>query len=166
MPITKAKKVEIVKGLEEKIGGATAMAFVNFHGLSVALATELRRLLREQGVGLTVAKKTLIRRAFAETPVKGELPALEGEIALAYGTDPIAPARGVYEFEKKNKESVKLVGGVYEGAFVDASFMMTLATIPSREVLLGKFVNLLNSPIQRFVMAVDQIAKTKGEVTS
>lgn len=161
MAITKDKKVSIVKDLETKLGKVNSVVFVNFHGLSVANATELRKSLRAEDVDLTVAKKTLIRRALASRKVEGEMPELPGEIALAYGDDAIAPARGVYEFEKKLKDSVKIVGGIFEGKYADAALMLSIATIPGREVLYGKFVNLLNSPIQRFVMALDQISKTK-----
>jgi large subunit ribosomal protein L10 len=161
MPITKAKKVEVVAELKDKIKAAEAIAFVNFLGLSVAAATELRKALRAAEVGLMVAKKTLIRRAFDGSGISGEVPELPGEIALAYGTDALAPAREVYAFEKKNKDVVKLVGGVYEGAFVSSAFMMELATIPSREVLLSKLVFLLKSPIQRLAVAINEVSKTK-----
>ncbi len=161
MPITKAKKVEVVAELKDKIKAAEAIAFVNFHGLSVAAATELRKALRAAEVSLTVAKKTLIRRAFDGSGITGEVPELPGEIALAYGADALAPAREVYAFEKKNKDVVKLVGGVYEGAFVSSAFMLELATIPSREVLLSKLAFLLKSPIQRLAVAINEVSKTK-----
>ena len=161
MPITKAKKVEVVAELKDKIKAAEAIAFVNFHGLSVAAATELRKALRAAEVSLTVAKKTLIRRAFDGSGITGEVPELPGEIALAYGADALAPAREVYAFEKKNKDVVKLVGGVYEGAFVSSAFMLELATIPSREVLLSKLAFLLQSPIQRLAVAINEVSKTK-----
>jgi large subunit ribosomal protein L10 len=161
MAITKDKKKEIVSALKDRIEGAESVVFVNFHGLSVALATELRKKLRGQDVGMMVAKKTLIRRAFADQKVDGEMPALDGEVALAYGKDSLAPAREVYEFEKANKDLVKILGGVFEGAYVNASMMTEIASIPGREVLLARLANILNSPIQRFVMALDQISKTK-----
>lgn len=161
MAITKEKKKEIVSTLKERVEGAGSVVFVNFHGLTVALATELRKKLRDQEVGLMVAKKTLIRRAFEDGKVTGEMPSLDGEVALAYGKDELAPARGIYEFEKANKDLVKILGGVFEGAYVNAAVMTEIASIPGREVLLGQLANILNSPIQRFVMVLDQISKNK-----
>lgn len=161
MAITKDKKKEIVKALKERAVVSPSVVFVNFHGLSVALATELRKKLRGLEVGLMVAKKTLIRRAFEGGKATGEMPELLGEVAVAYGSDAIAPARGIYEFEKANKDLVKILGGIFEGQYVNATTMVEIASIPSREVLLGKLVNILNSPIQRLVMALDQISKTK-----
>jgi len=172
MAITKEKKISIVKNLEAKLAKVNSVVFINFHGLSVANATELRKSLRAQDISLTVAKKTLIRRVLANRSVGGEMPELPGEIALAYPATPLgagddealAPARAVYEFEKKLKDAVKIVGGIFEGKYADAALMLSIATIPGREVLYGKFVNIINSPIQRFVMALDQIAKKYGKI--
>ncbi|MEI6494755.1 MAG: 50S ribosomal protein L10 [bacterium] len=165
MAINKQKKVDIIAKLKDKALKANTIVFVNFHGVPVATITEMRNKLRAEGVGYMVAKKTLIRRAFADTKYTGELPELGGEIAVAYGDDQIAPARGVYEYQKKNPDMVKIVGGVFEDRYMDAGAMMSIATIPSREVLLGQFVNVINSPIQGLVMALDAIAK-KNEVTA
>ncbi len=165
MAITKEKKVAILDKIKKDVKKANSIVFVNFHGLPVNTTTAMRGTLREGGVGYLVAKKTLIKRAFADFGLTGEMPVLDGEIALAYGDDLIAPARGVYEVQKKNPELVKIVGGVFEGRYMDAKEMMTIATIPAREVLYAQFVNLINSPIQGLVMALDQIAK-KQEATA
>lgn len=161
MAITKEKKVALVQNLKDKLSQAKAAVFVSFHGLTVGNATELRKSLKAQSVGLSVVKKTLLKRALETQKITGDLPDLPGEIAVAYGDDALVSARGVYEFEKKNKDLLKIVGGIFEGAYTEAAVMLALATIPSREVLYGKFVNIINSPIQRFVMALDQISKTK-----
>jgi len=165
MAINKQKKVDIVAKLKDKALKASTIVFVNFHGVPVATVTEMRNKLRGEGVGYMVAKKTLIRRAFADAKYEGVLPELDGEIAVAYGDDQIAPARGVYEYQKKNPEMIKIVGGVFEDRYMDSPAMMSIATIPSREVLLSQFVNVINSPIQGLVMALDAIAK-KNEVTA
>lgn len=164
MAINKQKKVDIVSKLKDKALKANTIVFVNFHGLPVATITEMRAKLRAEGVGYMVAKKTLIRRAFADAKYTGELPVLDGEIAVAYGDDQISPARGVYDYQKKNPEMIKIVGGVFEDKYMDAAAMMSIATIPSREVLLGQFVNVINSPIQGLVMALDAIAAKKEAI--
>lgn len=161
MPITKEKKVKVQGDVAEKIKGASSLVFVNFHKLNVADTNEVRRTLRSEGVGYTVAKKTLIKRAFAGEKIEGEMPELEGEIALVYGNDPIAPARGIYQFQKKFKDQVSLVGGVFEGRFLNKSEIEVIATIPPLQVLYGQFVNLINSPIQGLVLALNAIAEKK-----
>lgn len=163
MAISKDKKREIVAQLEGAFKEASAVAFVGFTKFTVADASKLRRELAKEGVRYLVAKKTLIKRALAERGYAGELPALTGEVAIAWtaGGDATAPARGVYEYGKKLKGALALLGGVFEGAFADAEKAMALATIPPVQVLRGMFANIINSPRSRFAVALAEVAKTK-----
>lgn len=164
MAITKQKKTEIILKLKDIFTKSSAIAFVQFHKLTVANAQALRRKLREASTGYFVAKKTLIRKSLEGGLVKGELPNLDGEIALAYlekGDDITAPAREIFSFEKKLEKAVKLIGGIFEGKFIGQQDVLSLAKIPPRQTLYAQFTNLVNSPIQRFVMGLDQIAKKK-----
>ena len=162
MAITRAKKGEVVEKLKKAFKDAKSLVFVNFRGLNVANVTQMRRALKSEGVSYTVAKKTLTKRALAEEGFKGVEPVLEGELALAWGEDPVAPARGIYGFQKKFPENLKIMGGVFEGRFMTAVEMEEIAKIPTLEVLRGKFVNIINSPIQRWVIALGQIAEQKA----
>ena len=165
MAINKDKKVEISSRLKDEVLKAQgSIVFVNFHGLPMAQTTALRSDLAKDQVKLFVAKKTLIKRAFAEAGIPGVMPELPGEIAVAYGDDLLTPAKGVYALQKKSPEMIKIVGGVFEGSLVDAAKMTMIAEIPPREVLLAQFLNVINSPIAGFVMALDQIAKKQEAV--
>ena len=161
MPISRAKKGEIVERLKKMFKNAKSLVFVNFHGLNVANATQMRQALKGEGVSYTVAKKTLTKRALAEEGFEGAEPSLGGELALAWGEDMIAPARGIYSFHKKWPESLKITGGIFEGRFMTAAEMAEVAQIPTLDVLRGKFVNILNSPIQRLVIGLNEISKIK-----
>ena len=162
MAITRAKKGEVIDKLTKAFKGAKSLVFVNFRGLSVSDATAMRSALRDEGVSYTVAKKTLTRRALDAEKFEGSAPELPGELALAWGDDLVAPARGVYAFHKKFPDNLKITGGVFEGRFMSASEMEGIAQIPSLDVLRGKFVNIINSPIQRFAIALNEIAKIKA----
>lgn len=163
MAISKDKKREIVAKLGDAFKEASAVAFVGFTKFTVADASKLRKELAKEGVRYFVAKKTLIKRALAERGYEGEVPALPGEVAVAWATgdDATAPARGVYEYGKKLKGALALLGGVFEGTFTDAEKATALATIPPMLVLRGMFVNVLNSPIHGFVIALDKIREKK-----
>lgn len=161
MAITKEKKQEIVAKLHDAFANAKSFVFVNFHGLNVLGISEMRRALKNAGVTYFVAKKTLVRRALTEAKLEGEIPELPGELAIAWSQDLIAPAREVYGFQKKNPDNLKILGGIFEGKILGQVDMMEIATIPPLPVLHGKFVNIINSPIQRFVIALDQIASKK-----
>ena len=141
--------------------GAKSLVFVNFHGLKVKDATVMRKALKSDSVGLFVAKKSLTTIALDSKKYAGTAPALVGEFALAYGADLVAPARDVFEFQKKYKDQVTIVGGVFEGKYMTKEEMLSIATIPPIKTLQSMFVNVINSPIQGFVMVLDGIAKTK-----
>lgn len=163
MAISKQKKGEIVDKLRGALKGAKSLVFVNFKNLSVKNASEMRRNLKKEGVSYTVAKKTLTRRALDEQKYEGERPELPGELALAWSSDDLtAPARGIFGFGKKFPDTLKILGGVFEGRYMNSSEMEEIATIPSLEVLRGKFVNIINSPIQRITIALNEVAKSRS----
>src|SRR3989344_7986822 len=110
MAISRAKKGEIIEKLEKALKGAKSLVFVNFRGLNVTSATAMRRALKDEGVSYSVAKKTLTNRALDGGKFEGEKPALEGELALAWGEDLVAPAPGVYAFQQKISEALKILG--------------------------------------------------------
>ncbi|MEI6304397.1 MAG: 50S ribosomal protein L10 [Candidatus Taylorbacteria bacterium] len=161
MARTKEQKKEIIEKLNKIMTGAKSMVFVNVHGLKVSDATIMRRELTKNKVGFFVAKKSLTGLALTEKKYAGTVPELVGEFGLAYGEDLIAPARGVYEFQKKFKDQVNIVGGVFESKYMSKDEMTAIATIPPLNTLYGMFVNVINSPIQGLVVALDQISKKK-----
>lgn len=163
MAITKDKKHAIVAKLADAFKEASSVAFVGFSKLTVKDASNLRRELSKSDVKYFVAKKTLIRKALETSGFKGDVPALPGEVAVAWTAgDATAPAGGVYAFGKKLKGALTLLGGVFEGAFADAAKITAIATIPPLPTLRGMFANIINSPRQRFAIALGEVAKTKN----
>jgi large subunit ribosomal protein L10 len=163
MAKTKEQKKEITAKLESAMKAATTV-FVHFSKVTVADESAMRRDLRKEGVGYTVAKKTLIRRALdALGHQSAELP-LEGEIAIAYGgtEDTTAPARMLNDFGKKLTDKLMIVGGIFEGKLIGAEAMREIATIPGMQTLRGMFAQLLNSPRQRFAVVLSKVAETKN----
>lgn len=164
MAVSREKKEEIVRELDAILTSAESVVLVQFHGLPVADTRTLRKGLREQGVHYRVAKKTLIKRALERARYQGEQPDLPGELALAYGEDSIAPARGVQSFIKQYKDALSIVGGVFERGYLNKEGMTEIALIPPREVLYGQLVNLINSPIQGFVAALRAIVEKESSL--
>jgi large subunit ribosomal protein L10 len=163
MAISKDKKREIVAKLTDAFKEASSIVFVGFTKLTVKDASKLRQELSRKSVKYFVAKKTLIKKALEQHGYEGQIPELPGEVAVAWTTDDVtAPASGVYEFGKKLKGALSLLGGVFEGAYADAKMMIGIATIPPMPVLRGMFVNVINSPIQGLVVALDKIREKKS----
>jgi large subunit ribosomal protein L10 len=158
--ITKAKKQDILAKLEGIKNESDSIVFVNFKGVSVVDTSAMRKALREKGVGYFVAKKTLIKRAF-DGAFTGEMPELNGEIAVAYSTDAIAPAQNLKDFAKKHKEAIAIAGGVFQGVYKNKAEMTEIASIPSLQVLRGMFAQLINSPRQRFAVVLSKVEETK-----
>ena len=67
------------------------------------------------------------------------------------------PAREFFAFQKKYKDNVKIVGGIFEGKYMSMEEMTAIALIPSQKTLYAQFVNIINSPIQRFAVVLNQI---------
>lgn len=162
MAKTKEQKKQFVKELSQVLKDSNSVVFVNFDKLTVGDETKLRRALRDSGNAYKVVKKTLLKKAFDGLQIAGELAELPGMIGIATGSDLIAPAREVYGFQTGHKEYVSIVGGVFDGRFMSKDEMMSIATIPPLQVLHGQFVNLINSPIQGLVIALNGIADKKN----
>jgi large subunit ribosomal protein L10 len=159
--LQKSKKAEMIQDLEGALSKSKSLVFVNFHGMKVSDETVLRRELRDKGVNYKVSRKTLLKRALAGK-AEGEIPQLDGEVAIAYSSDETASPREVYNFQKAHKGILSIVGGIFNGKFVDATYMMEIATIPSKEVLLSKLAFLFKSPMQRVAIAINEVSKKKA----
>ena len=161
-------KVEIKQPIVDEIAGyladAQAMVLVDYRGLTVEEDTQLRKALREAGVDYKVYKNTLIKRAVKGIVFEAVTDLCEGPTAIATSaSDATAPARVLYEAAKK-MPNLELKGGVVDGTFYDEKMIQVIATIPSREVLLGKLLGSIQSPITNFARVIKQIAESKEEV--
>ncbi len=159
--ITKAKKKELVEKVAKALKSSKSVVFANFHHLVVADDMAMRKALRKEGVGYMVVRKTLAKIALKDANISGTMPEFTGELAIVYGEDLTAPAREFFTFQKKYKDNVKIVGGIFEGRYMTVEEMTAVAMIPSQKTLYAQFVNLINSPIQRFAVVLDAIAKIK-----
>jgi large subunit ribosomal protein L10 len=163
MAITKQKKEEIVSKLSDVVKDSSTIVFAKFTGLTVAEQSEVRKALRTSEVGYTVAKKSLMKRAFeaasASRRIEGAMPELEGETAIAFGRDELAPARELAVFAKKFSEHLAFLGGVFGGKFVSRDEILAIAAIPGAETLRGMFAQLINSPKQRFAVVLSKVAE-------
>lgn len=165
MAITKAKKVTLLANITESLAKTVSGVFVSFSGITVAEVNQLRSALKAEGVKYTVVKKTLLKKALNEKGVSGDMPELPGEIAFVYlkdGEDITAPARGIHGFMKKLQGKIALVGGLLEGKYLSEGEAKGIATIPPIPVLRGMFANVINSPIQRLAIGLNEVAKTKS----
>ena len=151
MPKTKQQKAEQISALREKLARATSLVFTNFSGLTVKEVTELRRLCREANTEYLVAKKTLMRRAFAEAQLDVDPESFAGAVATVFGfADEAAPSRVTVQFAKDHP-ALKPFGGLLERKFVAAEKIKELSALPSKQELVAKVVGSIGAPLSGFV---------------
>jgi large subunit ribosomal protein L10 len=162
MSLTKEQKTKQVKDIKDKVSKQKSMVFVDFNKVPSKDMFALRKILKDAGCNLKIAKKTLVRVAFGQSnisywnKIKAAIP---GQLALVLGfEDEIAPARLANEFAKK-QENFKILGGIFEKRFIDKVKVLELAAIPPRNELLGRLVGSIASPMSSFVRVLDKISK-------
>ena len=156
------EKQVVIDEIKDKFERAQSAVVIDYMGITVAQADAMRKKLREAGVDYTIYKNTLVKRAIDGTDYAEMAEILEGPSAFAFSfEDATAPARVLNEAIKEFKK-MEFKGGFVEGDFYDKDGITQIASIPSREVLISKFMGSIQSPIANFARVVKQIAE-KGE---
>lgn len=151
MVLTRQQKTQQIQNLTEHLKQDKAVVLVNFQGLKVNEVGELRRKLREENNPYQVVKNTLLKIALKNAQREVAENLLDQPLALVFSPDDeIAPSKIIYNFQKEH-ESLKIVGGLFEGQFVGEDVIKNLAMLPSREELYAKLVGSLATPISGFV---------------
>ena len=155
-------KKAVVDSLTSTIKEATSVVFVDYKGITVAQDTELRKQFREAGVEYTVVKNTLTNFATKNAGYDFSK-VLNGTTAMASTTgDPIAPARIVSEFAKKNKlKTLAIKGGVVEGSVLSADKLNGFSELPSKSALVASVLGTFLAPISSLAFVLDQIRMQK-----
>lgn len=150
--MSKEKKALIIDSLKELFTKCSIGVLTDYRGLSTPELTILRRRLRELGIDYKVVKNTLARLA-AQKVGKGELVGLfDGPVAIAFGYGNITePARALDDYIRASKTSLSIKGGFLGDSVLTSEEVMTLSTLPSREVLLAKIVTGMQAPILALV---------------
>lgn len=145
------KKKQVVEEIKEKIESSQGIVLVDYRGLNVSEASELRKKFREANVDYKVYKNTLMRFAFKEAGLEEFNEYLTGPNAVAFGMDdPVAAAKVTSEYAKEN-EKLEIKAGVVDGKIIDIEGVKSLADLPSKEVLIAQVLGGLNGPISGLV---------------
>lgn len=159
------QKKQVVSEITEKLRNAKSIVLVEYKGLSVEKATELRNKCREAGVEYKVYKNTLMRFAFEELGYKDITVNLEGPNAIAMSqTDEISAAKVTNDFAKTSNDTVVIKAGIAEGKIMNADEVKALASVPPREILLSQLAGVLQGNIRNLAYMLDQVAKKQEEV--
>lgn len=157
---TREQKQQNLEALTQQFQAATAAMLVGFTKMSVGKDQELRRQLREAGAQYAVVKNTLARKAAEGTPFEQAVEHFKGVTAIALSEgDPVALSKAISKFAKENPEVFKFKAGVVEGRVIALSQVESLASLPSKEVLVSKMMFLINCQAQRLVTVLSAVPR-------
>jgi large subunit ribosomal protein L10 len=174
MKADRTRKSAFVGELSDKLADASFVYVTDFTGLDVERLTRLRRALRAASVEYVVVKNTLARRALEGTSAAALAELLEGPSAFALSrADAVAAAKVLADFAKDG-DLPRLKGGVVAGRRIEVADIRRLATLPSREVLLGRALGTMRAPVAglavvlggllaKFVRTVDAVRAARAE---
>ena len=156
MPLTRDQKSTAVEEISGKLEEATTVYLTDYMGLSVEQANDLRARFRKAGVEFKVVKNTLLRLAMERKGGYDELyEHLNGPTAVALSEEPAAPARVIRDFLKEaGTERPALKIAYIDGAVYGADQLETLASLKSKDELIGDVIGLLLSPMTNVVGAL------------
>lgn len=158
--IVKQKQEEVSK-LAEKMKEAKLILLTDYRGINVSDVTNMRSKLRNVNAEYSVIKNNITKRALAECGIEGLDEFLEGPTAVILGKeDYLEPSKVIYSYAKEN-EFYKIKAGVIDGKAVSAEEIITLAKLPSREVLLAKLAGSLLGNITKLAISLDQVKAQK-----
>ena len=152
-----AQNVETLAKIKDDIEGASAIWVVDYRGLTVKQAQQLRREIREAGAHLTVYKNTLMKIALGEKELPTMEDILSGPSAFVFAeSDPAAAAKVIKEFAKDNKNLV-IKGGVMDGQQYNAEQVEAIASLPSREQLLAQIAGAISGVARGLAVTINGV---------
>lgn len=145
------RNTQLLQEAKDKVNKANAVFFVDYQGITHKQLEEARNSLRDFNAEIAILKNNLTNIALKDKDIDAK-EKLQGPLAAFFSyDDPIKTANVIYQFLKKSFDPERIKFGVFEGSLIDSKMVVTLANLPPKEVLLGKLVGLLKSPINNLV---------------
>ena len=156
MGLNLQQKQSVVAEVAKQVAGAQAIVLAENRGMAVAHMTQLRAKARASGVYFRVVKNTLVRRAVVDTPFASLADRMVGPLAYGIGPDPVAVAKVLNDFAKSNEKFV-ITGGAVPGQVMSAKDVSALASLPSRDELIGKLLGTMQAPMAKLVRTLNEV---------
>jgi large subunit ribosomal protein L10 len=156
LPITRARKQELIDSYKEMINESHAVVLAQYLGINVQEMQSLRRGLREAGARIVVAKKTLMKRALNELDRPIPEDAFIGPIGFVFlGEDIGAGAKALKAFTKEvGKERFIVTGGILGDTILDAAAAASLADLPTKDVMRASLIGTIVAPMTSLLAAI------------
>lgn len=158
--MNREEKAKVVEELSGKFGQASIAIVTDYRGLTVPALQELRHDLRRNDSEIRVAKNSLLSRAVAGTDFEGLQESFTGTTAVAFSYgDPVSPAKILTDFGKSHPE-LTIRSAVLGGKFLNQDAVMALSKLPSKDVLLGQMLSVLNAVPTGLVRVLSGVPRT------
>ena len=165
--MTKELKAQVIEEIAAQIAANPDFYIADIEGLNAEKTSKLRRACFEAGVTLSVVKNTLLAHVLKGSDnddLKSLIDTLHGNTAIMYTTVPAAPGKVIKKFQKDGFEKPVVKGAYVQGCvFIGADKLDTLASIKTKEELIGDIVALLQSPMRNILSALENKAEKAGE---
>jgi large subunit ribosomal protein L10 len=162
LSLNRNEKASVVTDVAAQVARSQTLALAEYRGMTVEHLNALRKIAREKGVFLHVLKNSLARRAVAGTPFEVASDSMAGPLIYGFSEDAVAAAKVISDFAKTNDKLI-VKAGAHAGKALDAKGVQSLASIPSKEVLLSQLLGLMQSPIARIARVLAVLAEKRGE---
>ena len=151
--MNRSDKNNFVQKLKDEFNSSSSVIVAHYKGMSVSETNILRKEMRDNGAKFKVTKNRLTKLALVDTSFESITDLFTGPTAIAYSSDPAAPARVAVNFEKK-LENFKIVGGSVDGEKITKDKINFLATLPTLDAIRGKLLSVLMTPAQKIASVV------------
>jgi large subunit ribosomal protein L10 len=150
-------KIDFVNELKETLAEKKNIILTKYSGIKVADMSVLRRDIKAKGARYKVVKNNLFKRALDESGYENIEDHLKGPIGVAFAGDEIADIAQILKSFKKDQEAFDYFLGIIENTVYNEADLAKIADLPSREVLLGQVLSLINAPAGKIAMGMNQI---------
>jgi large subunit ribosomal protein L10 len=164
MPKSREQKEQSVATVQQGMAEAAAVVFVAYNGLTVTEVNELRASLHESGGTLRVIPKRLLKIALSALKIEFDPSSHEGQLAVVWGSDAVAPAKVVSKFSDEHAEKIRLLAGTLDGNLLTLAEVSALAKLPTREQLLGQLASVIAGPARGLVTVLSGVQRNLVQV--
>ena len=157
MALNRAEKAAAIEEISAQVAKSQVIVLAEYRGLEVGQITALRKQARGSGVYLRVLKNTLARRAVAGTPYEQLADKMSGPLMYGMSSDPVSAAKVLDAFASKPTTSSPSKRVPCPTAFLTLRVVKALASLPSRDELLGKLLGTMQAPVSKFVQTLNEV---------
>ncbi|MCB1134722.1 MAG: 50S ribosomal protein L10 [Chlamydiia bacterium] len=152
------EKQLLLDELKDKISDSGSFVFTRYEKLSANQANDFRGILAKVGGELEVVRKRVLIKAALAAGVELDLKMLEGHVGVVFsGDDAVVTAKTIIDFSKDSNDSLKILGGFFDGKLCDAQQVDTLSKLPGKDEMRAQFLGLLEAPMAQTLAVMEAL---------